>query len=128
MIILLKSIHLVSFLSNVVTIYSEEAGVYCVGSTGIIQIEYASYSMAKNKASTELSEGYFFYCPHVYLTSKQGIINMNRNGNFCKGKWVNKVIAETKFDTHVEQWKKFTGFSRISVMPILLCFGCFAAR
>ena len=57
----------------------------------------------------------------------QGIINMNRNGNFCKGTWVSEVIAETKVDACVERWKKFTGFSRMSVMADLLCFGCFAA-
>ena len=33
----------------------------------------------------------------------QGIINMNRNGNFCKGTRVIKVIAETKPDARVEQ-------------------------
>ena len=26
----------------------------------------------------------------------QGIIIINRNGNFCKGTWVIKVIADTK--------------------------------
>ena len=57
----------------------------------------------------------------------QGIINMNRHGNFCKGTWVSKVITETKVDARVEQQKKLTGFSRMSVMANLLCFGCFAA-
>ena len=33
----------------------------------------------------------------------QGIINWNRNGNFCKGAWVSKVIAEAKVDARVEQ-------------------------
>ena len=51
----------------------------------------------------------------------QGIIIMNRNGNFCK------IIAETKVDTYVEQQKKFTGFSRMSAIANLLCFGCFSA-
>ena len=44
---------------------------------------------------------------------------MNRNGNFCKGTCFSKVIAEAK----VEQQKKFTGFSCMSVMANLLCFG-----
>ena len=52
---------------------------------------------------------------------------MNRNGNFCEGTWVSKVIAETKVDARVKQEKKFTGFSRKSVMANLLCFECFAA-
>ena len=49
---------------------------------------------------------------HLLTIVQQGIINMNRSGNFCKETWVSKVIAETKFDARVEQWKKFTGFSR----------------
>ena len=57
----------------------------------------------------------------------QGIINMNRNGKFCKGTCFSKVIAETKVDGRVEQQNKSTGFSRMSVMANLLCFGCFAA-
>ena len=32
----------------------------------------------------------------------QGIINMNRNGNFCEGTSVGKIIAETKVDARVE--------------------------
>ena len=35
----------------------------------------------------------------------QGIINMNRNGNFCKGTCISKVIAETKGDARFEQRK-----------------------
>ena len=52
---------------------------------------------------------------------------MNRNGNFCEGIRVSKVIVETEVDARVDQQKKFTGFSRMSVMANLLCFGCFAA-
>ena len=52
---------------------------------------------------------------------------MNRNGNFCAGTRVSKVIAKTKVGARVEQQKKFTGFSRMSVMANLLCFGCFTA-
>ena len=48
---------------------------------------------------------------------------MNRNGNFCKGTCVSKLIAETKVDARVEQQKRFTGFSRMSVMANLLCLG-----
>ena len=36
-------------------------------------------------------------------SSEQGIIDMKRNGNFCEGTWVSKVIAETKVDVGVEQ-------------------------
>ena len=50
----------------------------------------------------------------------QWIINMSRNENFCKGTRVSKVIAETKVDARVEQWKKFTGLAN------LLWFGKFA--
>ena len=52
---------------------------------------------------------------------------MSRNGNFCKGTRVSKIIVETKVDASVEQQKKFTGFSHMSVMANLLRFGCFAA-
>ena len=38
---------------------------------------------------------------------------MNKNGNFCKGTYVSKFIAETKVDARVEQQKKFTGFSHM---------------
>ena len=50
----------------------------------------------------------------------QGVIDMNRNGNFCKGTCVSKVIAETKVDARVDRQKKFTGFSCMSVMANLL--------
>ena len=39
----------------------------------------------------------------------------------------NCVIAEAKADAHVKQEKKFSGFSGMSVMAILLCFGCIDA-
>ena len=52
---------------------------------------------------------------------------MNKNENFCTGTRVNKVIAMTKAGARVEQQKKFTGFSRMSVMEKLLRFGWFAA-
>ena len=51
----------------------------------------------------------------------QGIIDMT-----SKGTCVSKVIAETKIDACVNKQKKFTGFSRMSVMENLLCFECFA--
>ena len=63
----------------------------------------------------------------LYSTFNQGIIDMNRNGNFCKGTCFSKVIAEIKVDARVDRQKKFTGFSRMSVMANLLCFECFAA-
>ena len=62
-----------------------------------------------------------------WCLKNQGIIDMNRNGNLCKGTCVSKVIAETKVHARVDKQKKFTGFSRMSVMAKLLCFGCFAA-
>ena len=40
----------------------------------------------------------------------QGIIDMNRNGNFCKGTWVIKVIAEVKVDARFEQKKNWPVF------------------
>ena len=52
---------------------------------------------------------------------------MNRNGNFCKGTRVSKVIAETKDDAHVGQQKKFTGFfsyvcnGKFAVIWVLCC-------
>ena len=49
----------------------------------------------------------------------QGIIDMT-----SKGTCVSKVIAETKVDAPADKQKKFTGFSRTSVMASLLCFGC----
>ena len=61
------------------------------------------------------------------LQCTQGIINMKRNRSFCKGTCVSKVIAEIKVNASVDKQKKFTGFSCMSVMANLLCFGCFAA-
>ena len=51
---------------------------------------------------------------------------MNRNGNFCKGTCVSKVIAETKVDARVDKQKKFTGYSRVcngkfAVFWVLYC-------
>ena len=63
----------------------------------------------------------------VWSFFNQGIIYMNRNGNVCEGTRVWKIIAETKVGARVGQWKKLTGFSRMSVMANLLCFGCFTA-
>ena len=52
---------------------------------------------------------------------------MNRNGNFCEGTGISKIVARAYVDARAVLWKKFTGFSRMSVMANLLCFGCFAA-
>ena len=52
---------------------------------------------------------------------------LQRNGNFCKGTQVSKIIPEVKADARVVQQEKFTCFCRMSVMANLLCFGCFAA-
>ena len=72
----------------------------------------------------DLSYNYIIYLGEI----QQGIVDMNRNGDFCKETWVIKVIAEAKVDACVEQQKKFTRFSRMfAVMANLLCFGCFAA-
>ena len=38
-----------------------------------------------------------------YKAKNQGIIIMNKNGNFCKVTWVCKIIAETKVDTRAVQ-------------------------
>ena len=34
---------------------------------------------------------------------RQGVIDMNRNGNFCKGTRVSKIVAKAKVDACVEQ-------------------------
>ena len=62
----------------------------------------------------------------IISTNKQGIVDMNRNGNFCKGTWVSKIVAEAKVDARVVQRKKSTSFCSMSVMENLLHFGCFA--
>ena len=93
------------------------------------------YKTISNKSYHKISRSCLLYSNCLYMNKqlltwaylKQGIINMNRNRNFCKGTWVRKVIAETKVDARVDQENKFTGFSRISVMANLLCFGCIAA-
>ena len=63
---------------------------------------------------------------HCYVWVDQGIIIMNRNGNFCKGTWVSEIIAETKVDARIKQ-KISLFFSRMSLIANLLCFWCFAA-
>ena len=50
-----------------------------------------------------------------------------RNGNFCKETQFSKIIAGKKVDARAKQQKKTDGFSHMSVMANLLCFGCFAA-
>ena len=52
---------------------------------------------------------------------------MNRNGNFCKGTQVSKIIAEAKVDARVEQQKNFTGIflhvcnGKFAVFWVLCC-------
>ena len=60
---------------------------------------------------------------------KQGIIDMNGNGmeTFAKKPEFLKLLRELKSTPVRHYKKKFTGFSRMSVMANLLCFGCFAA-
>ena len=61
------------------------------------------------------------------LKSQQGIITINRNGNFkVKEPELAKLLERLK-STPVLNNKKFTGFSRMSAMAIFLCFRCFAA-
>ena len=52
---------------------------------------------------------------------------LNRNGNFCKGNQVGKIIAVAKVDARVSPLKESTVFSRNVCNRNLLCFGCFAA-
>ena len=52
---------------------------------------------------------------------------LNRNGGFCKGTQVSKIIAGAKVDARAVSLKKSTGFSRVFVTASLLRFGCFAA-
>ena len=42
-------------------------------------------------------------CYPLQLAQGIIIIIMNRNGKFCKGTWVSKIIAETKVDARIEQ-------------------------
>ena len=51
---------------------------------------------------------------------------MNRNGNFCKGTYISKVIAKTKVDSRVDKQKKFTFFlyvcnGKFAVFWVLCC-------
>ena len=50
----------------------------------------------------------------------QGIKELNRNGNFCKGTEIWKIIARAKVAMLI---KKSTGFCRMSVTARLLRFG-----
>ena len=54
-------------------------------------------------------------------SSNQGIIDLNRNGNFCKK--ICKIIARAQVDSRVVLLKKSTGFRRISVTASLLRLG-----
>ena len=64
---------------------------------------------------------------HKIPLTKQGIINMNRNGNFCKGTWVSEVIAETKVRRPCWTMKKVHWFfshvcnGKFSVFWVLCC-------
>ena len=40
---------------------------------------------------------------HLLSQLVQGIVDMNRNGNFCKETWVSKIVVEAKVDARVEQ-------------------------
>ena len=51
---------------------------------------------------------------------------LNRNGNFCKGTQVSKIIAGKYFDARAVLLKKSTRFSCMSAIASLLCFGCLA--
>ena len=61
--------------------------------------------------------------PHKPKRCQQGIVYLNRNGNFCEGIWILKIIASAKVDTRVVLLKKSTGFCRMSVTESLLRLG-----
>ena len=56
----------------------------------------------------------------------QRIIDMEME-TFAKEPEFLKLLRELKLTPVQRYKKKFTGFSRMSVMANLLCFGCFAA-
>ena len=55
--------------------------------------------------------------------SIQGIIDLNRNGNFCKRTYICKVIARAKVDAPTVLLKQSTGLCRLSVTASLLRLG-----
>ena len=57
----------------------------------------------------------------------QGIIDSTGTENFVKEPQVCKILVGAKVDACALQEKRSAGFSRMSVMADLLCFGCFAA-
>ena len=54
---------------------------------------------------------------------KQGFVYLNRNGNFCEGAWILKIIAKAKVDACAALLKQSTGFCRMSVTASLLRLG-----
>ena len=55
--------------------------------------------------------------------SCQGIVFLNKNGNFCKGTYILKIIARAKVDRRALLLQKFTSFCRMSVTAGLLRLG-----
>ena len=79
-----------------------------------------------NRFYLPLNCSWFDNSHHSYFID-QGIIDMNRNGNFCKGTCFSKIIAETKVDARVEQQKKvhrsfpYVSNGKFAVFWVLCC-------
>ena len=59
----------------------------------------------------------------MLLVFEQGVVYLNKNGNFCEGTWILKIIARAKVDARAVLLKKPTGFCRMSVTASLLRLG-----
>ena len=49
------------------------------------------YSASKSSASNKIKHG-------IYPSFIQGIVYLNRNGNFCEETWIFKIITRAKVD------------------------------
>ena len=60
---------------------------------------------------------------HWFNLHKELYVDLNRNGNFCKGTYIWKIIAKAKVDARAVLLKKSTGFCRMSVTTSVLRLG-----
>ena len=67
----------------------------------------------------------FFYIEIAVF--EQGVIVITGTETFAKEPKLEKLLRRLKSTPVLNNKKKFTGFSPLSVMANLLCFGCFAA-
>ena len=61
----------------------------------------------------------------IFYVFVQGIIDWTGTETFAKEPKLAKLLREHKSNACAVSLKKFTGFSRMSVIASLLCFGCF---